>query len=406
MKHTESRAVDYPWAILGITLLAQTATGSTTQGVPTLAAFFQADLHLSRTDIGLLNSASGFGLMISLIAAGWASDRVGSRIVMLIGLMSAGFTLAAVALGHTFFQVASLLLLAGVATGVASPAISRTIVIWFSPRDRGLAMGIQRTGIPLMGSLSAAILPSVALVYGWRAAILVLAAVMVVAAVVVFAVYRDAPEGITGPRPPAARPGSPWRLLRNRNILLASILPAFLVAVQFCLVNYLVLYLAETLAAPIVVAGASLAVAHLGGIGGRIGWGIVSDRLFRGGRRDVMLLIGVLSVLLLAVMGSLPSGAVSLWMVTLLAAVLGVLVLGWNAVYTIFMPELAGKELAGSAVGLGFTIVQIGSVLGPPLFGYIVDVTGDYRWGWRALALGVAVGTGLLPLVKESRKRY
>ena len=87
----------------------------------------------------------------------------------------------------------------------------------------------------------------------------------------------------------------------------------------------------------------------------------------------------------------------------LLVAMLGVLALGWNAVYAVFMPELAGKELAGSAVGLGFTLLQIGTVGGPPLFGYIVDVTGDYRWGWRALALLVALGTALLLPVNESR---
>lgn len=404
MKDAEFRSPDYRWVILAVTVLAQTASGGTTQGVPALAVFFQADLHLSRTEIGLLNSASGFGLMISLIAAGWAADRVGSRLLMLVGLLSMGFSLATVALGRSFLQIALLLFVAGITTGVTAPAISRAVVIWFRPRDRGLAMGVQRTGIPLMGALSAAILPSVALAHGWRAAILVLAAVMVVAALIVFAIYRDTPEGSPGSRPLTAPPGSPWKLLRNRNILLASLLPSVLVAAQFCLVNYLVLYFTDTLAAPIVVAGAGLAVVQMGGIGGRIFWGLVSDRLFRGGRRDVMLLIGVLSCLLLVIMGFLPAG-VPLWTVTILGATLGVLVLGWHAVHTIFMPELAGKELAGSAVGLGFTIMQVGSVVGPPVFGYIVDVTGDYRWGWRALGLIVALGTVLLLPVKEARKK-
>ncbi len=342
--------------------------------------------------------------MVSLVASGWMADRIGSRRVMLVGLTATSFGLASVCLGHSFLQVALLLLLAGIATGVISPAISRAIVVWFPARDRGFATGIQRTGIPLMGAAAAATLPSIALVWGWRGGILVLAGWALAAGLVVLLFFRDNPFPDASPGLAVARPGSPLKLLRNRNILLASILPVMLMSVQFSLVNYLVIYLKETLATPVVVAGGALAVAQMGSVAGRLFWGIVSDRLFRGGRRDVMLLIGVLSFLLLVAMGFLPAG-VPFWAVTLLAAALGVLTLGWNAVYTIFMPELAGKELAGSAVGLGFTLLQIGSVVGSPVFGYIVDVTGDYRWGWWALALSVAVGTALLPLVKEARHR-
>ena len=116
----------------------------------------------------------------------------------------------------------------------------------------------------------------------------------------------------------------------------------------------------------------------------------------------VLMLIVVASAVLLASVGFLP-GARPLWTVTLLAIGLGGSVLGWQAIFSVLLPELSGRELAASAVGLGHSLVQIGVVAGPPLFGRIVDMSGSYRWAWSLLGLMVAAGAPLLLLVKEGR---
>jgi MFS transporter, ACS family, hexuronate transporter len=399
-KRPSTASANYRWVILAVTLLAQIGSGGATQGVQPLAAFYQQDMQLARAQIGFFISAIATGQVLSLMVSGWMADIFGIRRVMLVGLLALGGALAAFSFARTFEEAFLLLVLAGVASGISMPAIPKSILEWFPPRNRGLAMGVQRTGIPLMGVLAAAILPSVSVASGWRVSIQLLAGTVALLGVITFAVYREGPIGARVPGRRHDRPASPWRLLGNRNILLANALPVALVAAQFSLVSYLVLYLMESLGTPVVVAGGALALAQFGGVVGRVAWGVLSDRLFRGSRKAMLLIIGVTSSLLLLGMGFLPPG-IPLWTITPLVFLLGLLTLGWHGVYTLLMPELAGRDQAAGAVGLGYTILQVGTFAGAPLFGLIVDLSGDYRWAWRALALAAAVGTALLLPVRE-----
>ena len=114
----------------------------------------------------------------------------------------------------------------------------------------------------------------------------------------------------------------------------------------------------------------------------------------------MLMLIGGGSAALLLTMSLLPT-MMAQWKMALLAVGLGMLLSGWHAVYSVLLPELSGPALASSAVGLGYGIVEIGSLMAPPLFGYIVDVTGGYRWAWSFVALVVAIATPLLLRVRE-----
>jgi MFS family permease len=65
------------------------------------------------------------------------------------------------------------------------------------------------------------------------------------------------------------------------------------------------------------------------------------------------------------------------------------------------MAELAGPRSAGTAVGLGLAVSSLGVTLGPPLFGACVSVLDSFRAPWIGLAAVMAVGLGLLALVRE-----
>ena len=63
----------YRWVIQSVTFLAQAAVGAP-PAIFVLAVFFQVDLHLNKTQLGLLSSAFGFGIMTSLLISGWITD--------------------------------------------------------------------------------------------------------------------------------------------------------------------------------------------------------------------------------------------------------------------------------------------------------------------------------------------
>jgi MFS family permease len=65
---------------------------------------------------------------------------------------------------------------------------------------------------------------------------------------------------------------------------------------------------------------------------------------------------------------------------------------------------MAGQAKTGTALGLMLTINSVGAIVGTPLFGYLVDLTGSYPIAWRALSGTILLSTLIFALlVKESK---
>jgi MFS family permease len=85
-------------------------------------------------------------------------------------------------------------------------------------------------------------------------------------------------------------------------------------------------------------------------------------------------------------------------------ALFGLTAIGWGGLFLTMMGELAGKELSGVASGFGLTMTSLGIVIGPPIFGLIVDTTGSYQLAWAFTAICATVGTLLISLIREEKK--
>jgi MFS family permease len=58
--------------------------------------------------------------------------------------------------------------------------------------------------------------------------------------------------------------------------------------------------------------------------------------------------------------------------------------------------EAVQPRLAGSATGYTLVGTYVGSIAGPPLFGWVVDITGLFDSGWYLCAGLVALGVVIL----------
>ena len=189
-----------------------------------------------------------------------------------------------------------------------------------------------------------------------------------------------------------------------KQLLCVSFGTALLLVGQMSLLTYVPLYLKETAGLSPYWASQALALTQLGGMIGRVGWGVVSDRVFHGARKIVLVLIGFVSVALTLALGVLPAAA-SLWIVLSLIFLAGVCMVGYQGVSYALIGEIAGKAQTGAALGMVITINSIGTIFGTPLFGYIVDVTGSYSTAWQALAVAILLGIVALSLfLKEPRR--
>jgi sugar phosphate permease len=173
-----------------------------------------------------------------------------------------------------------------------------------------------------------------------------------------------------------------------------------LAAAQLSITTFMVLYLHERLGFDVGYAGLVLAMTQFGGIVGRIGWGLVSDAYF-GARRKTELVIIALGAALSAFGLSLVQPGLPEWVLWALLFITGLTAVGWNGINMIFVAEIAGREASATAAGLNLTFSYGGVILGPPLFGLLIDSAG----GSYAPAYIVAGCIGLMAVGLVSRIR-
>jgi len=72
--------------------------------------------------------------------------------------------------------------------------------------------------------------------------------------------------------------------------------------------------------------------------------------------------------------------------------------MGWMGLFTVAIAEVTGTERSGTALGTVNTVLRIGMVSSPPLFGLLVDMSGSYTLAWGSAAAVALVSTAALPI--------
>ncbi len=391
----------YRWVILALAVLCQASAAMAGQVIGPLAPLFQSELGMTKTEVGLFASATFAGAWSVMLMAGSLTDRFGIRRMLFVGQAVTGSLLLTMAAVGSALQAAVVMFAAGVGRGTVFPGSSKAIMEWFPPSTRATAMGVKQTGAPIAGILAAATMPGLGLAFGWRTAIAAAGLFTIAGGVITGLLYRN-PGQPAGSRTAGASMRSGLRdVLRSRSLWTLGCIAVLLIMTQQSLLIYLALYLKEVVLAPsipdeptrILAAGGYLALCQMGGVFGRVFWGIVADRAAFRDRRIVLLaIIGACAAGLSVAIGLLASYH-SQWLLIVVVTVAGVSVVGWNGVYHTVLTETAGRKYAGTAVGFGLTMVEGGTTIGPPLFGLIVDLGGSYQMGWYFLASLSAAGS-------------
>jgi sugar phosphate permease len=380
--------------------VAQTSASLIHQGLPALGPLIQAEWSLTRAEFGIVVSALSFGVLLTSLASGQLVDRLGERQLLAVGPLGVAAGTLLASLSPSAALLTASLAVAGAFLATCAPSGGKAILLWFPPQTRGLAMGIRQTSIPLAGMAAAVAFPIVAEHMGWRGSLVFSAVLAAVGSVLIWLLYREpeAPPRLGGP---AAIGFAVFpQLLRNRSLVATILLGTLLVAAQWSVVAYLGLFLYERFELPLVVAASYLALAQGGGVVGRLVWGLVSDRLCAGRRKPVLLILPPAGAAALAWLALAPSNTSGL-VITAIAVALGATVIGWNGLFIAFLAEQAGAERAGSAIGLGVTAVFLSAGVSPPIFGWIVDVSGSYATAWLSVAASLVAALALFPVIRD-----
>jgi len=283
-------------------------------------------------------------------------------------------------------------------------------MLWFPSRERATVMGINQTTVNAGGIIGAGMLPTVALSLGWEYGYLL----MGIAALVVFLLtaffYRAPPPEVTPltgnnkvndvPSPQSVRQAT-QALYKSRDIWMLGISCLFLAGVEFAALSHLVLYLTDSLFFNVVAASVLLAVAVAAGGFAKPLTGIISDRIMGGRRKVILLFMGMLTAAMCALLSF--TGPDIGWLLYPLLVVLGIGAIGWGGIYVTMAGELGGKQAAGAAYSIASVVMLSGSMVGPPVFGLIVDTTGSYQTAWLAMALAGVMSVLFITMIRERR---
>jgi MFS family permease len=391
------------WPVLALVTLAHALGALSVLAVAPLSPFLLDALQLSRAQVGLLLPAVYLGGVLMSLPAGWLTDRLGVRLTLGGGLLVIGALLLTAAATHTLASLLGALVLAGFGFSVLNPSTGKAVVEWFPPRGRGFAMGIKQTGLTLGGLVGALTLPPIAFSLGWRAALITGAVLALLAAALVLLAYRAPTAQLAAM--PATRPrvAELGVFLRRPGVIVVFVSGLALSTAQSSVLAYLALYAKETFGLSAIAAGQVLGLAQVGGTASRLAWGAVSDRYFGGRRRPGVVVNALLAA---ATYGALAAGAaLPAAAIVPLAVLAGAGAFGWVGLYFALVAEIGGARYAGLLTGVAVAFAWSGVLVGPPIFGVLLQWTGTYAYPWLALSTVTLVVAATLPRLKPLVQR-
>lgn len=391
-----------PVLALGATLSVQTL-GSMVLTVPSVIAPVVAPtLGVGAERVGLFVGAAYFAAMLSGLASGGWSARIGavgiSQAAMLVCALGAWAATAGV---PTALLVAALLIGAGY--GLINPASTSLLGRHAPLARRGLFFSIKQTGVPLGVALAGLAMPWGLVAIGWRPSVVLAGAACGLLALALWpaatrlephrASARAAPAA---PRAPAAAGEVPGlrAVLRHGPLLRLSLMSFAFAFTQLCFVTFLVSYLHLALGRPLAFAAGVLASAQVISTVTRIGWGHVADRWV-----DPATLLGALGLAMAAScvgLGLLPATA-SGTAIAVAATACAATAMGWNGVYFSELARHAAPDQVAAMAGASQFLTFSGSMAGPVVFAEIIRHGGSYAGAYVGLAaLPAAAGVMML----------
>ncbi|MET1010097.1 MAG: MFS transporter [Gaiellaceae bacterium] len=370
----------YRWTILALGTVAQASYSAVFLGIPVLAPELREEYGLTLTEIGVVIAAVSIGSMFTLLPWGLLTDRLGERKVLGTGLAASSVALVIAAFSSSYGVLVAMLVLAGAAGASVNAASGRAVMGWFAPSQRGFALGIRQTALPLGGAAAALCLPPIAAVGGTQAGLLVLAGACLATALAGAIGLREAPPeeaGEVGDFVHPLRDGRMWRIAVGSGLIVVA---------QISILAFTVLFLHGVRGLSTAAAAGIFALMQLAGAALRIIVGRWSDRV--GARIVPLLKLAFSFSVAIAVSAALTSAPLALFLPAFIAA--GALSQSWNGLSFTAAAEIAGRSRAGAALGFQQTALSVASAFAPPLFAILVEST---SWG---LAFGLAAALPLL----------
>ncbi len=360
--------------------------------------------HAGYTKTGLGSALTGLSVAygVSKFLMGSVSDRSNPKYFLPLGLLLSSAIMAGFGLFPAAYASLAAIILSqtvnGWVQGMGWPPSGKTIVHWFSTKERWLVTSVWNTAHNVGGGLLALVAAWGVLMLGqWQAKFYFNALIAACIAVAAYFLLQDTPQSRGLPPIEAYKNDYPpgysdaqERTASFREIFLRYVLPnrylwALAVANTFCyfvrygVVNWIPTYLQTAKGFSFQQSSVAFWLFEFAAIPGTIACGFVSDRVFRGRRAPATMLFMALTLVAVVVYWLNLKGP--LWIDYAALMAIGFLVYGPIMMIGLHALDLVPKKAAGTAAGFtGLFGYMFGSAVAGTGVGWIAE-----HYGWRAV---------------------
>lgn len=356
----------------------------------------------SKAALGTALTGLSIAYGLSKFLMGGVSDRSNPKYFLPLGLLlsSAIMAVCGVAKGiyTSLFALVVLQTVNGWVQGMGWPPCGKTMVHWFSTKERGLTVSVWNTAHNIGAALVANFaLVGVTLFHDWGAKFYFNALVAAAVAVFVFFLLHDTPQ--SRGLPPVEQykndypPGysdDAERTLSFREIFVEHVLTngylwaiavanAFVYFVRYGVVNWIPTYLETAKGFSFQQSSIAWSLYEYAAVPGTIACGYVSDKWFGARRAPATILFMALTLVAVVVYWFNIKGP--LWIDYAALIAIGFLIYGPIMIIGLHALDLVPKKAAGTAAGFtGFFGYVFGSAIAGTGVGWIAD-----RWDWNGV---------------------
>ena len=387
------------WAVLAVAVATQTAGSFVSQGIYILVPFWREAFGISLASASLAVTVMNGVQIVTMFTLGRAIDIHGERRIVGIAMLGMALAMAcAAAFANSLPALLLCIAFLGGTYAAVQPGGTRAIMRWFPPAKRGIATGFRQAAVPFGTMIAAALLPFMAVRYGWHAAVWLCAGVSVMGAALFWGLYREGGDVAAKTERPLPLARLAREVGQNPSFWPVLRLGIAMSAFQFTLTAHVIGFMADGLGLGLFAASSMFAATQLAGIPGRILLPWLSDRFRPGLRTQSFGLVSVIAAGAAAILAALPIG-VPAPIILVVLVVLGIFGIGWFPLYLLQIAESAPKGSIASTIAFASTICLGVMAIGPYIFGLLVDHLG-YGAAWFALIVPVVVTA--LPLTISS----
>ena len=370
--------------------------------LPPLFPFIRDFYNVSYTQLGLALTAFNITTALCQTPAGFLVDRIGARSVFVAGLVLGAACLAIVGFVPSFWLLVAMFAILGVANGVYHPADYAILSQLVSNERASQAFSLHI----FAGFLGTAVTPATMLILqqslGWQGAF-VAASVMGLIVAIPFlaqpaALFEPPPKPVRPPNEAPKDDKAGWSLLLSGPILLNLL---FFVMITFSTTgvqNYSVVALNEAYGTPIGLANTALTANLMLSALGVLAGGLLAARVTRHEWVAALSFAGI--AVTAAMIGAADLGFMLLMIVmSLNGFVNGVMQPSRDMIVRAVTPE--GQF--GKVFGFVTTGFNIGGIIAPLLFGWVMDAGHPRAVFFLVSALALLAILTLIPNFRRRR---